>query len=1455
MRWTRLKRVTNQAFSEGGKRTFGRPTCIAIGSFIAVGTTKGLILLFDYSQTLKNIVGQGTAAAEGGSITSLAISADHSTVAGGHADGSLFTWEIARPAKPFLHIAPLERSKVSNRSGDGHVSGSAVLHLGFLGTRRTALVSADKSGMAFSHLATRGLGAVARSVKSTRILGRYPQASESLNKSIKPSTVLALQSLPLGNTEQVTDDMGLTALLTPYLLVIVSTTPVARTQYKAAKSADVTAHSAMTGCLAWFPAVKIKNPNATGENVSRTKLVYCWSNHMTVLEIHEESVTNTTDAQQIPNLLFLPVGQWKSDEAVLAVQWLSRTLLAVLTVSQRFIILEESSFRILDSADLNPRHIYHEDLFSRQLSSVVENMDEEDEAMCGVVPDAYHMSIKTYKGRLFLLGMSDISLGTLQNWADRLLSLVRNGNHIEAIALATSYYTGESDRTMINLPDDDLARHTLVKPKLLDMLTASLKYTFKEDGDGDTDRASRSNVTSLVEVAFAACTNLVELDVLFDEVYEYYSDASAQDVFLYTLEPYVIDGRIKTVPPTVLKDLINWYAAHGFDARLEAMICSLDTQTMDVDQVTALCRNFKLFDALIYVWNQALEDFVTPMIELMREADKDQAPTNDYFIAEEIRPALKLFPYLAYTLTGRAYPSGSELSQSVALEAKTSIYGVLFSNDAVKWPLGSAKPTTIGAGSFDQEQYPYLRVLLRYDAPSFMSMLNEAFEDNFLNGGQDQVLVWGRNNDLRRQPAGLAINRQRIMNIMLELMNPPDFEMEDIIYLDIFIARNLPRYPQFLLLPGSTLDVILRELCKYPRDEMASECQLSAEYLLSAYHPTDMQGLIPLLAHAQFYRILKSTYKKNKQYSQWLEVHFEDTEEPQAVFGCINDCLRSSTNLSKKQIQDVKNIIVDHSRDLTSLNIERTVLCLEGHAPDLLHSVYEKLDEGSHTQYLFLKALFEAQPRQQEAKRKLPAYLDADFTEQYVKLMCKHDPNRVADYVRLLESGDLRLNQILPIMESSGVIDAAIVLLARDGLAREAMDRLLDHIATLGTALAGLLGGETESPDVANRLENASELLMEVQKYVKIGIWLCQGQTRNINGLSRPSVQRAKTVIDMTESDLTTTELLWLDLCDAVVKVSRAVPTIVQTSLDPSAPDPAALAMNTVTSLSTAQSDITSTLRTTVQSTFTALLAATTSLPSSAAQEDSTPHRPSTPPSPSIPTKPPRFLPILRLFLARTSSSLPTLSSLRSVLSSIFAAYAFEASLLELAGAFIDKDVFGRVEAADAQRRRGWRPRTRNCGGCGGIVWGPGAGGGVWEAWERRKAEQNERASKSAAGGGRDKGKGRAVLGGHGFAHGHGGHLYGSMGDEEDDAPGRERDKGYESLVVFACGHLFHRSCLHMKLAEKKLETSQVAAGDDDDGRPIDDHVLDHEAEGVGDGDDDGISCPLHGVHSSVALR
>ncbi|KAF1989589.1 hypothetical protein K402DRAFT_326611 [Aulographum hederae CBS 113979] len=1390
VRWTKLKKITGQLFSEVGKRNFGRPTCLAVAANIAVGTSKGLVLIFDYHQTLVATIGLGTPAVESGGITALAISADHTTVAGGHASGHIFTWEIARPAKPFLHIPPLDRNTLSSRKGDGHVSDSAILHVGFLGTRHTALVSADEGGMAFSHLATRGLGAVARAVKTARLLGRYPPASAIEERPRKPSSVLAFSPLPLGNIERPTDTLGLTALLTPYLLVIVSTTPIAETQHKSPRPKEIEPHSAMSGCLAWFPAVKLKpagNNNQPG--VSKTKLVYCWSNILTILDIE---TTESSEKDKPADLHFKPRNRWRSEEAIVAVQWLSRSVLGVLTISQRLVILEDSTLRVTDSFDLLHKHINHQDLFSRQLQPVVEQLDEADTSLHGVVADAFYMSFRAYKGRLFLLGFNDVSIGTLSNWADRLLALMEEGDFIAAIDLATAYYTGDAERITVGLPEDDTARHTLVQEKLVEMLSASLKYTFANRQD-DGESTQQKNLKDLVSSSFTACLSMSELELLFDDVYQAYaSDGNTEGIFFEVLEPYILGEEIRTVPPDVLRDLVTFYDSKGRSSRLEEMICRLDTQAMDINQITILCRQHRLYDALIYVWNQAIDDYITPFIEVLTLLKTMMIEGEEDVDGESLHaPAMKIFPYLAFTFTGRVYPSGTSMDDTQASKAKSDLYGYLFSGREVEWPPGSNSRFSTQEDSSAEPSYPYLRLVLNFDTASFLSMLNEAFEDGFLNDAQNTQT----NGSLARRSssdgrANLLPTRQTIISILLEVMSSDEFGTNDTIYLDMFIARNLPKFPQFIVLPGSALREVVEGLCDFPSEEVAEDCQLSVEYLLSFYHPPDMRSLIPMFRNAGFFRVLKSVYRGAKQYADLLQTYFDDPEDQEEVFQCITDCLRINSGLTNKQTREFHGVMVRHAHDLTTIDAIKTAKSLRSYAPSLLKPILEGQGDDTYAQFVMLQTLLDPGGRDSTGSAERDQEYPQEVGELYVRLMCRYRPSHVAEYINGLRLSDLRLDHVLPAIEASEVVDAAVTLLARDGLMREAMQRLVKHVDTLKITLTTLI---EDAPKESVSSVAIKEVLDAVHKYCKVGMWLCQTQTHS-HRMSNP-IQDRKDKFMESEENLDLDEFLWLELLDVLVSLTKDVTASIE-GLDHYDPKHGA----------SERAQITQSLRSALQQSFSAMLTSTNEIGRPAIEGRSRGDRSGGQANRS-------FLRILRSFLTRASRSSPSLSDLRAVLAEIFSAYTFEEKILNLANQFLDKDVFTHFSEAHELRQRGWRPRSQICEGCKKRVWGPGAGGDVWDAWEAKQEEEDSRKmlAKAAREGGEEarklaRGKGRAVSKIDTFRD--------SDHEESNDPAKKSTGKVKDPIVVFACRHMWHRSCLERATAQlEEREGDQTERG------------------------------------------
>ena len=1316
VRWTRLRKVTGQAFSEVGKRKFGRPTCMAVTTSIVIGTTKGLLLVFDYQQNHRGIIGMGTKAVECGAVTSIAISADHTTIVAGYAEGHIFTWEIARSAKPFLHIPPVANYQPQAQKGEGHIEGVSVLHIGFLGTRHTAVVSADDRGMAFSHLASRGMGAVARNVRTTRVLGRYPDMITRTAKPRKPSSVLAFSSLPLGNVEQATDSIGLVAMMTPYLLVIVSTTPIAQTQHKSARPKEVAAHSAMSAALAWFPAIKLKD----GEGLqTKTKLVYCWSNVLTVLEVSINPPIEPVEKDKPPELEFRPRSRWKSEEAIVAVQWLSRSVMAVLTITQQLVILEDVSMHVADFFDILQKHIYHDDLYSQQLNSLVEQLDEEDSSMHGVVADAFHMSFRAYKGRLFLLGFNDISIGSLSNWADRLLASMEAGDFIGAIRLANSYYTGEAEKLTIGLPEEDLARHAVVGERLLEMISASLKYAFGRNEQAGAVHLEASQLEELAAVCITACISIDDLDFMFDAVYAWYDNNAEASLFLDVLEPYIVSGQVKSLPPTAVKRLIEHFVTTHAASSLEEIICLLDTSTMDIDQVTNLCKKHNLYDAYIYVWNTTLHDYTTPLEELLKMTQTGTAPNGHTEAAlKDHHNSEKLFPYLSFIWTGRTYPTGTAMDEIVANTAKEQVYDFFFSGSS---PRSNAKPR------MHVQPYPHLHRALSFDAASFISVLNEAFEDSYLN---DEDEYEPSNGALDRSANSKTMNRQYIVRIMLEVAGSEQFAPEDSIYFDMFVARNVPKYPKAILLSGAVLHQVLVRLCRYPTDDMADDCQLSAEYLLSTYHPPDLLSLVPVFREAQFYRVLKTTFKSERQYAELIKTFLQTQEGAEEVFVALTDFLQEGSDLTVKQQREVLDVVKEHARDLVSIDVCETATTFARLDPGM-HGVFlNVLDQDSRNQYEYLKAIIEGQDTPPPSKHQ------AELIERYIQLMCQFNPAHIAEFVESLGSGDLRLVEVLPSLESSGVVDAAVILLARQGQGKNAMDRLVKHLGTLETALSSILHNVRDSPDEGSTNEAVRDLLESISKYAGVGIWLCQYQTRSTQK-ARPVVKSPKR---SSQQSLSFEEATWLAMINAVVSLAKS-PSIEPTTV--------------------LEDQVTSSVRSTVQRVFTALLTAMTSRDGNLDRSDFS------------------FLRVLRAFLTHAAVASPSLAELRSVIGSIFSAYAYEESLLALSNTMLDKDLFVQVDEVYKLRKKGWRPKGQICEVCRRRVWGPGTGSQIWAAWETEQVAEMRRRQLVVDDNEDARGKGKAA-----------------RADSEEVALAAEDVSTLGPVAVFSCRHVYHQKCL-----------------------------------------------------------
>ncbi|CAJ0768017.1 7969_t:CDS:10 [Entrophospora sp. SA101] len=1148
-RWSPLIKVSEHLFSHNVTQSAGLATVFAVGNIIAIGTTRGLILVYDYSN-LKYVFGNSSDALEYGSVTSLAISSDNTQIVSGHASGHIFMWDIQRSTSPVTTILPISESIAFSGRKEGHISGSAILHVGFVGARKNCIVSGDDCFMMVNRIET------------IRILGRYslpkPQTdSRTAAKQKRPSTVFGLAPLPLGQISHVSESFGLVAILTPYKMIVVSTKPTAQTQYKYLKPKNnpndaMSTSNTFSGCLAWYPAVKSQLTRDSPIIYSDPLLAYSWGNHLHIVTV--TSASSYSDASNKKK---------RRPDRENRLEFIKIDI----------VVFDPRYMRESEESNIRQRSLVYHDRFSSFLKEVIDESNLQFSNYRSSIDLAYYHSLRVYKGNLFLLGVNQIYVGTLLSWNDRIDAFVQSGDFLEAISLATLFYNGSSSQTILGLPIDEESRHAIVGEELMSLLIDSINHAFSSErtfqGMIDENNGGGGGVLfhDLAVGCIEACLSMHKEDFLFNDVYERYAEASAKGILLEVLEPYILDNKINDLPPEIMKDLVNHYETHRMLSRIEQCIWRINPQCLDIDQLVQLCQSEGLYDALIYVWNRSMFDYVSPAVELLGVIRKvlslekrhkkkkhrhshnssNSFDSNKFSEGNDLQTmkenAHKFYTYLRNILTGNTYPNGAPLSEIEANEARTSLYSFVFSGLCVVWPKSGGELILTAENNHNDTEptYPYLRLFLKYDTKAFLQALDEAFEDSYLNG----VMTSG-------------------------FPESSEFAHSDISHLYCFVARNLPKYPQFLLLPHSTLHRILVYLSKDNDSQTREVRQFAVECLLSIYTPNDENKMIELYENAGFSRVLEHIYKVDKKYGLLITTYLKDPAQKNEAFKCIEELLGQENKLTEKQRDDILNTIMMRIEEFVEIDGEKTASIIKTYFRGDHQTVITNLSSSPARLFLYLRGLLEPSQDDETNNCQLvriksvneqiydpetsadESCLDPEIHEKYIALMGQFDPTGVYHYLQTHQN-KYRIENVLPICESSGTLDAVVWLLEKSGKPMGALNKIINIVQEKKKSILDLIERKKNSKSDRWSLIEKTEVdstLMKLKGVLKIGILLCENSSRHDTSPSAGLIIDA-TLTQISRAPENESELLWYRLLDTFVDATNAITTSVVPPIPP----------------------------------------------------------------------------------------------------------------------------------------------------------------------------------------------------------------------------------------------------------------------------------------------------------------
>ncbi|KAF1549037.1 hypothetical protein FQV10_0008744, partial [Eudyptes schlegeli] len=1019
IRLSLLKGISAQIVSAADKVDAGLPTAIAASNLIAVGTSHGLALIFDQNQALRLCLGSTAVGAQYGAISALSINNDCSRLLCGFAKGQITMWDLAS-------------GKLLRSITDAHPPGTAILHIKFTDDPTLAICN-DSGGSVFE-------------LSFKRVMGVRTCESRCLFSGSK-GEVCCIE--PLHAKVELRDHP-----ITQYsLLAMASLTKILVIGLKPSLKVWMTfpygrMDPSSVPLLAWhFVAV---------QNSVNPMLAFCRGDvvHFLLVKRDDTGAIHVTKQRQL-HLHY----------DLINFTWINSRTAVLLDSVEKLHVIDRQTQEELETIEISEVQLVYNSSHFKSLATG----GNVSEALALVGEKACYQSISSCGGQIFYLGTKSVHVMTLRSWRERVDHLLKQERLTDALALAWSFYEGKA-KAVVGLSGDTSKRKAVIADRMVEILLHYADRTLKKCPDQGKIQVMEQHFQDVVPVIVDYCLLLQRTDLLFNQIYDKMSENSvAKGIFLECLEPYILSDKLMGITAQVMKDLLLHFQDKNRLENLEACIVHMDITSLDIQQVVLLCWENHLYDAMIYVYNSGMNDFISPMEKLFKVI---APPLNagKSLTDEQVVMGNKLLVYISCCLAGRAYPLG-DIPEDLVPLVKNQVFEFLIRLHSTE-------------GSVDEEVYPYVRTLLHFDTREFLNVLALTFED-FKNDKQ-------------------AVEyQQRIVDILLKVMvENSDFTPSQVGCLFTFLARQLAKPNNTLFVNRTLFDQaslthanlyilaqVLEFLCSPDDDSRHSERQQVLLELLQAGGIVQFEEsrLIQMAEKAEFYQICEFMYERELRYDKIIGCYLRDPVRKEEVFNYIHNIL-SMPGYSAEEKQLVWQKALEHIEELLLLSPCKAADLVAIHFSEQIESIITNLQD-QFLLFQFLRSLLD--PR--EGINQDLIHLPPCITEHFIELLCQYSPDQVLEMLKVLEY--CRLEETIQITQKHQLHEASSYLLEKKGDIHGAFLVMLERLQSKLL----MLTQDDESSAELLLLENIEDTLMKT-------IALCQRNSHNLDQQQREAL-------------------------------------------------------------------------------------------------------------------------------------------------------------------------------------------------------------------------------------------------------------------------------------------------------------------------------------------------------------
>ncbi|XP_051145472.1 uncharacterized protein LOC127261257 [Andrographis paniculata] len=1114
--------ITSQAF----RRDHGIPQVVAVHfNYIAVGMSTGMVFVVASKYTDRQVDNMDAKmiflGAQGDishvSVSSLCFSQQGDLLFAGYGDGHYTVWDVQKASA--LKVVTEHRAP--------------VVHILYLGqdtqvTRQFNVVSGDSKGVVklirFTVVPWLNRISYSKSIKlldetTSRVVCACPlpsvDAHGGMMTTFQSGSIVSSSSSMMGSVI----DEGVVIFITHQSALVAKVSPSVEVYAQIPKPdgiRDGAMPYASWRCLSQSHALSTANaPAQTLDKVSL--LAIAWDKKIQVAKLLKSEL----------KLL----EKWTLECAAMGLAWLGDETLAILTLDAKLHLFAKDG-SLIHQTSFSVDGFHGDDLISYHIYFI---------NALGNPEKAYHNSIAVRGTTIYMLGSEHLVVSRLLSWKERIEVLRKAGDWMGALNMAIALYDGQS-HDVIDLPKnlDDIQR--IVMPYLVELLHAYVSEvfsyisvaSFNQNGKVDQSDEIREQYARVGGVAVEFCLHISRTDILFDDILSKFDEAHHKETFLEILEPYILKDMLGSLPPEIMQSLVEHYSKKGWLQRIERCVLHMDILSLDFNQVVRICREHGLHCALIYLFNKGLDDFRTPLEELLivyRDTKQENASSTGY----------RILVYLKYCFLGLAFPPGHGNLPSARIPSlrKELLQFLLEASSAPSsWAAAKLSSTGTCANLLD---------LLELDTEATLDVLKCAFTDV---SSSNLALSPHESENSTIERAEFQSLAQKIVDILADIVDASDSDsgshrhsndikpwpsMNDVCLMYDFIAyfvacelANVSRDILCQILVYLTSEINTSDSASGRRIQILKgrEKQLLSLLLVLPEAQWDAPYLLNLCEKAQFHHVCGYIHAINHRYVAAIDSYMKVTDEPIYAFSFIHHMFRQ---LNKEELDAFELAVLSRIPDLLKLSREGTYLLITDRFSGRTQSILSELHAYPESLFLYLKTVIEVQTSatlnlsclekvdafefpsaakfQQhyagvqeylEVIKSFPQYLQNnrvtmtdEMNEVYFKLLCQFERESVLNFLETSES--YRVEYCLRLCQEYRIIDAASFLLERVGEVGSALHLILSSLTEnffkLDAEIQKAFSESTvDNLDAVLKIEVVSEILDTVHAC----IGLCQ---------------------------------------------------------------------------------------------------------------------------------------------------------------------------------------------------------------------------------------------------------------------------------------------------------------------------------------------------------------------------